>query len=175
MTDCSATLFGGESIGFWVQTIIFFISAIFAGNQLKRLRLQERSDDLKQKQRATIDAVLAERKDNQLTQSRQLFAEMKQRNENFEALGAYPIIQNKVKNKAILDILNNYEFMSAGIRENAFDEAIYKRMKCSLIIQDWKILELYILSLRKQTTRESLFTEFEWLAKKWINNPKLSS
>ncbi len=172
---CSTTLLGGESIGFWIQTLIFFVSAVFAANQLKRLRLQEKSDDLKQKQRATIDAVLSERKDSELIRSRQVFAEMKHQKENFEALGAYPIIQNKVKNKAILDILNNYEFMSAGIRENAFDESIYKRMKCSLIIQDWKILELYILSLRKQTSRNSLFTEFEWLAKKWIDNPKLSS
>ncbi len=74
---CSTTLLGGESIGFWIQTLIFFVSAVFAANQLKRLRLQEKSDDLKQKQRATIDAVLSERKDSELIRSRQGFAEMK--------------------------------------------------------------------------------------------------
>lgn len=162
-----------ESIVSWIQTGILAVTAVFAGYQLKALRSQEQSDDLKRKQRATIDAVMADRRDEQLIASRYAFADMKNSNENFESLAAHQIPNNFQKNKAILDILNNYEFMAAGIREGAFDEEIYKRMKCSLIVQDWEILSVYVFSLRKQTKRERLFIEFQWLAERWKKDSSL--
>lgn len=163
-------LFLGETIGFWIQTVAIVVSALFAGTQLLALRKQNLSNDLQWKQRATIDAVMSDRKDSGLIQARRLFAKMKKQNENFDALGSNPLLDNEEKNHAILDILNNYEFMASGIKENAFDEEIYKRMKRSLIIQDWDILEIYIQALRKKEKRPKLFCEFEWLAKKWKDN-----
>ncbi|WP_218966857.1 DUF4760 domain-containing protein [Snodgrassella alvi] len=68
----------------------------------------------------------------------------------------------------ILDVLNNHEFMAAGIKEGAFDEEIYKCMKRSLIIKDWEKLELYVRALRKREQRDRLFSEFQWLAEKWM-------
>lgn len=159
--------FLGESYGFWIQTIAISASAIFAGVQLKSLKSQNINTELQWKQRATIDAVMSDRKDGGLIQSRRLYAKMKSEKENFDALGSRPLLDNEEKNHAILDILNNYEFMASGIKEGAFDEEIYKRMKCSLIIQDWEVLDIYIQALRKREKRPKLFCEFEWLAKKW--------
>lgn len=173
MTEQTITLFLGETIGFWVQTGAIVLSALFAGRQIRLLRKQEKSDDFKRKQRATIDAVISDRRDDGLTLSRQQFGDMKAQGENFESLGAHPIIDNKEKNQAILDILNNYEFMAAGIKEQAFDEEIFKRMKCSLIVQDWDVLEVYIRALRKKSGRPKLFVEFEWLAEKWKDDSSL--
>ncbi|WP_439242355.1 DUF4760 domain-containing protein [Lonepinella sp. BR2474] len=165
----NTALFWGESLGFWVQTGAIILSALFAGVQLRALRKQQSSNDLQWRQRATIDAVMSDRKDNGLIQSRRLYAQMKSQKENFDALGSNPLLDNEDKNHAILDILNNYEFMASGIKEGAFDEEIYKRMKCSLIIQDWEILDIYVKALRKRENRPKLFCEFEWLATKWNN------
>ncbi|UXN37515.1 DUF4760 domain-containing protein [Avibacterium paragallinarum] len=168
MIDATA-LYLGETLGFWVQTAAIVISALFAGFQLKSLKAQNINNDLQWKQRATIDAVMSDRKDVGLIQSRRVYAKMKSAKENFDALGSAPLLDNEEKNHAILDILNNYEFMASGIQEGAFDEEIYKRMKRSLIIQDWEILDIYIQALRKREKRPKLFCEFEWLAKKWID------
>lgn len=168
MIDTTA-LYLGETLGFWIQTTAIVFSALFAGFQLKSLKAQNVSNDLQWKQRATIDAVMSDRKDIGLIQSRKAYAKMKSDKENFDALGSAPLLNNEDKNHAILDILNNYEFMASGIQEGAFDEEIYKRMKRSLIIQDWEILDIYVQALRKREKRPKLFCEFEWLAKKWIN------
>ena len=110
---------------------------------------------------------MADRKDDNLIRSRRLYAKMKQDKIDFDALGGAPLLDNETENHAILDILNNYEFMASGIREGTFDEEIYKRMKGSLIIVDWENLHIYVYALRKRENRPKLFIEFEWLAKKW--------
>ncbi len=166
MESASITILG-ETIGYWVQTVAIVASAGFAGWQIKALRKQNTSNDTQWKQRATIDAVMADRKDGNLILSRRRYAKMKQANVDFDALGAAPLLDNEDANHAILDILNNYEFMAAGIKEGAFDEQIYKRMKCSLIVADWEILNIYIRALRKREDRPKLFIEFQWLAEKW--------
>ena len=166
MTE-APVLFWGETIGFWVQTLAVVASALFAGFQVKSLRKQNTSNDLQWRQRATIDAVMSDRKDRGLIRSRKLYAQLKTNGINFDTIGSEALLKNEKENHAILDILNNYEFMAAGIREGAFDEEIYKRMKCSLKIQDWNTLDIYIQALRKRELRPKLFCEFEWLATKW--------
>ncbi len=163
-------MFLGQPIGYWIQTVAIVASAIFAGWQIKALRKQNNNNDIQWRQRATIDAVMADRKDANLIQSRRAYAKMKQNKTNFDAIGGAPLLENEEANHAILDILNNYEFMASGIREEAFDEDIYRRMKQSLIISDWNMLNVYIYALRKRENRPKLFCEFEWLAKKWEEN-----
>ncbi|PIT07246.1 DUF4760 domain-containing protein [Snodgrassella communis] len=97
-----------------------------------------------------------------------MYAKLKENNTDFNTIGAQSLLANEKENQAILDVLNNYEFMAAGIKEGAFDEEIYKRMKRSLIIKDWEKLELYVRALRKREQRDRLFSEFQWLAEKWM-------
>ncbi|MFD1244788.1 DUF4760 domain-containing protein [Paralysiella testudinis] len=56
-----------------------------------------------------------------------------------------------------------------GIKENIFDEAVYKRMSKSSVVKDWKTLKPYIMELRRiNDNNDKLFCEFEWLANRWI-------
>jgi hypothetical protein len=48
---------------------------------------------------------------------------------------------------------------------------MYKRMKRSLVIRDWKTLEPYVLELRRVTKRDRLYAELQWLATKWEKEP----
>lgn len=174
-TAISPELYLGETIGFWIQTLGFWIqtgaiclSVYYASKQVINLAKQSMQADKKARQRCTIDAVLAEKKETALSRSRMRFAEMKRDNENFTALAIEFASNNKLEdNEHILNILNNYEFMAAGIREGALDEDVYKRMKRRLIIKDWQTLDVYIAALRKGEGRCKLFVEFQWLAEKW--------
>ncbi|WP_238327032.1 DUF4760 domain-containing protein [Rodentibacter pneumotropicus] len=78
--------------------------------------------------------------------------------------------ETKRQNFIVLDVLNSIEFICVGIKENLFDEAVYKRMSKSSVIKDWHTLKPYIMELRRINNNNSkLFCEFEWLAEKWIN------
>lgn len=170
----AAVVFLGESIGFWIQTGAFVLSAGFAGfavvynaKQVKLLRGQTESNEKFARRRATVDVAMHERQDQKLQNHRQKFAEMHESSANFTRLACSPLVENKQENEAILAILNNYEFIASGIREEAFDEEIYKRMKRSLIIRDWDTLKPYVTELRNKEKRPKLFVEIEWLAEKW--------
>ncbi|WP_100101766.1 DUF4760 domain-containing protein [Snodgrassella communis] len=168
LLDTETFRFLGETIGYWLQTIAIVASAIFAGSQIRALRKQHTSNDIQWKQRATVDAVIADKRDATLINSRLMYAKLKENNTDFNTIGAQSLLANEKENQAILDVLNNYEFMAAGIKEGAFDEEIYKRMKRSLVIKDWEKLELYVRALRKREQRDRLFSEFQWLAEKWM-------
>ncbi|OOF37048.1 hypothetical protein BKK47_11330 [Rodentibacter mrazii] len=78
--------------------------------------------------------------------------------------------ETKRQNFIVLDVLNSIEFICVGIKENLFDEAVYKRMSKSSVIKDWHTLKPYIMELRRiNNNNTKLFCEFEWLAEKWIN------
>ena len=77
------------------------------------------------------------------------------------------------ENATILAVLNSIEFICVGIKEDIFDEAVYKRMSRSSVINDWDTLKPYIMELRRLNgNNKKLFCEFEWLAEKWIEEDK---
>src|ERR1700730_5323875 len=166
-TDAETYKFLGESIGFWIQTGAFVLSAFYAARQVRMLRLQTDKNEEQAKRRATVDMAIHEKQDVTLLNARRKFAELRDGKNNLTQFACKPSTDHPEENAAIMAILNNYEFMATGIREGAFDEAIYKRMKRSLEIRDWDALSGYAIEMRKQTARDRLFVEFEWLATSW--------
>lgn len=171
MTDPQPITFFGENIGFWIQTGAIVLSAIYAGRQVRLLRIQTDQNEIQAKRRATIDMVLDEKQDGNLVAARKKFAELRDSN-NITAFACKPESEHPDENSAILAILNNYEFMAIGIREKALDEAIYRRMKNSLVIRDWEALASYVLEMRKKHKNPKLFVEFEVLAGDWADRTK---
>lgn len=159
--------FLGETLGLWIQTGAFVLSAFYAARQVRMLRVQTDKNEALARQRATVDMVLHEQQDEALTAARKVYASLRDQQANLTQYACKPSTDHPDENAAILAILNNYEFIATGIREGAFDEQIYKRMKRSLVVRDWKDLSGYALEKRKSTQREKLFVEFEWLAQKW--------
>jgi hypothetical protein len=164
----------GETKGFWVQTGAFLVSAVAAAitiiynaKQVRLLREQNVENEKSARSRATVDVVLHQKSDTDFQAARQKFAEMHAAGDRFTKYACGELTDHKEENRAILDVLDGYEFIAAGIRTGAFDEAIYKRMKRSLVIRDWKTLQPYVLELRQVTKRELLYAELQWLATKW--------
>ncbi|MEY8241303.1 MAG: DUF4760 domain-containing protein [Cycloclasticus sp.] len=66
---------------------------------------------------------------------------------------------------AIVRLLSQYEFMAVGIHSGAFDFNILLQMKHGSTIDTHKTLHPFILKLRQDYNRESIFKDFERLAK----------
>lgn len=122
------------------------------------------------KRRATIDLVLHQRQDQVLAKARKKMLELHDGNAQFFK---YALLENagSEENDSILIALNAHEFVAAGIREGAFDEKTYKRLRCHVLIRDWDALATYVSEFRKTRNRPTLFKEFEWLATRWKADP----
>ncbi|MDP8033483.1 DUF4760 domain-containing protein [Pasteurella atlantica] len=146
--------------------------AFFAWSQLQELRRQH-------KQKSTIDLMISNNSNSYYRKRRQAYIKMRDQKVNFTVL-ACSLDQNspsndetKRQNFIVLDVLNAIEFICVGIKENLFDEAVYKRLSKSSVIRDWKTLKPYIMELRRiNNNNDKLFCEFEWLAIKWIEEDK---
>ena len=68
-------------------------------------------------------------------------------------------------------ILNTHEFVAAGIRKGAYSETLYKHMRFSATMRDWKACEGFIAEFRRQHKVDTIWQEFECLAKRWKKHP----
>ncbi len=165
--DCNETaktaLLLGETIGFWIQTGAIILSAIGAIAIIYNNSHQA-------KKRATIDLVLHELSDKEIIDAKNHVRKYRESGNPFAELSAKAHDDNPL-NGYLQTVLNHHEFVATGIKEGAFDEEIYKRMKRSLVLRDWQALEPYISEKRRQERRDKLFSEFQWLAYRWKDNP----
>jgi hypothetical protein len=123
------------------------------------------------RRRATIDIVMHEKGTNQvLISARATVLDLHENKAECTKFALQAHIHSD-EAKAILAVLNFREFVAAGIREKAFDEAMYKRIQYSVILRDWNSFEGFIRELRKARNRPTLFQEFQMLAQRWQNAP----
>lgn len=152
--------------------------AFFAWSQLQELRKQH-------KQKATVELLISNSNNAYYRKRRRAYIKMRDCDLNFTSLACSLKNRNSAlsddeddkekqrQNFIVLDILNSIEFICVGIKENLFDESVYKRMSKSSVITDWNTLKPYIMELRRINGNNSkLFCEFEWLATKWSNEDK---
>lgn len=152
----------GETIGFWIQNLILAISAIAGIWVIRSSKTQE-------KRRATIDLVMDQKRDRHLTRCRETLLKLHEEGQKNFAL--YLEDTSSKEHKAILAVLNGYEFLASGIREGAFDEDTYKRLRYSRVLIDWDNLRPFIMAFRNKKNIKGLFQEFEWLVKRWKKDP----
>lgn len=145
-----------------LKTVILGISAVVA------LYAVYRNTEISKK-RATIDLVMHQKNDEKLQSANQVVNPILKTNRITRF--ADDEHKDSEERKSILIILNNYEFISTGMREGVFHFGVYKRMRYGEIKRDWECFEPFILDLRSKTKRATLFQEFEWLAKKLKKKP----
>jgi hypothetical protein len=83
--------------------------------------------------------------------------------------------------RAILNVLNSFEFMAAGLRTKAFDEKTYKRILYNTVVTQWALFQEFVDKYRENYRKENegaeglnagtLFQDFETLARKWSKDP----
>ena len=152
----------GESVGVWIQTAILAVSAGTGIWVIKSHGDQER-------RRATVDLIVDQRRDAELIAARLVVKALHDREASNYA--RYLDSTDSEEYKAIMLTLNAYEFVASGIREKAFSEAVYKRLRCSTLIRDWESFQAFVIEFRKQKSRKTFFQDFEWLYKRWTQQP----
>lgn len=156
-----AIKFFGETLGFWVQTAAFSLSAIGAVAVISHNSVLAR-------RRATIDHIIHQKTDGELLAAINIVYEL---HDKKEPLSKFFGLRGSDEHKAILQVLNNHEFIALGIRRRAFEERIYKELQCSNFIKVWSASSGLVAELRRAEGRDTLFQEFEWLAKRWTTKP----
>lgn len=68
-------------------------------------------------------------------------------------------------------VLNNYETISVGIQLGIYDEEMFKRVMYGSLVKAYDRVLPLINAVREEKKRDTIFTEFEWLAKRWKDNP----
>ena len=143
-----------------IQTIAVCAAAIFTA-------LSIRSNTKNARQRATIDLILHQSQNKELQDAITLVNRLAR--QNLPLVDHYKL--DEVFRASILKVLNSREFIATGIRENIFDERVYKRSQFSNFTRDWERLECVVKYLREQTKKETIFQDFEHLGKKWKADP----
>jgi hypothetical protein len=158
----SVTRWLGDTIGFWVQTFAFIISAVAAILIIIYSKRQE-------SRRATIDLVLHQTSDQEFKDTRKKIKKMHEsKDQNFSKYLDQP---DSEEYRLIMFMLNSYEFVAGGVREGAFDENSLKRMRYSTTLTDWRAFHSFIHEFNRRRDSETFFQDFEWLCKRWEDNP----
>ena len=150
----------GESLGFWIQSAIFFLSAIGAVSVIWH-------NGHLAKKRAIIDLLIQQKSNKDLIGAIQKVYKLADDGNYLSKL----VSHDSDERRAILTALNNIEFIATGMRMGAFDEKTYKQMQYSNVIKLWAVSSGFIHELRKIDRKDTLFQDFETLAKKWEKAP----
>lgn len=155
-----AAVFANTDLGFWIQTGALFISAISA------LALIGHNGRLARK-RALIDLIIEQKSDAGLIADTQEVYRLHDGGNHLSSL----VGEDSPERRKVLHVLNNHEFIAVGIRLGAFDETVYKQMQCSNVIKMWSATSGFIHEIRKIDGKNTLFQDFESLAKRWEAKP----
>lgn len=152
----------GETLGFWTQTVVLFLSAVGALWIVKARGTEEQ-------RRATIDLICHQKNDEKLVAARDVMHKLHDAGE--KNIARYMSSPDSAEYKSILLVLNAYEFVASGIRQQALDEKTYKRLRCFQLMRDWDALCGFILEFRRAKSINTLFQDFQWLNSRWVRKP----
>lgn len=96
------------------------------------------------------------------------------RSNSFDELVEPSTTEQKVKRNSVFTVLNHYEMVAIGIKNNHFDKGIYRDWMQSTFIRDWIRMQVFVQKLRwvldddgRWIYRSSLFSGFNKLAYDW--------
>lgn len=143
------------------EAICVSVSAIYAVRLYKHTTISSR--------RLAVTNMLLDREHDEKVkeaekQVRQLF---KSHNSTLKSF----VDDDTDERKAILVVLNHYEFMAAGINMGTFDEDVYKRMHYSNVMRTWDMSKEFIYTLRSTHGNTTYFQDFEVMALRWQKSP----
>lgn len=154
------TLFLGQTIGYWVQTVAIIASAVGAITVIWH-------NGRTAKRRATIDLIIAEQRDDEYNQK---YASVSKLIKKKECLVDFAKFLNEQHEELdnIRFVLNRLEFIAQGIRKGAFEEAIYKDLTYTNFIDLWEAVKPLVMEIRRRKNNtDTFYQEIEWLANRW--------
>lgn len=164
----------------FLQLLVFAISAYIAYSTIHSSRTTSR-------ERATLDTILDDNKDDHLAQSKSIILIFNENPAEYYktakkegsrdlahlfCVEPHCLTSDEAEIRMhLLKVLNRYEFYAIGINRGLFDEDLFKRMYCSTMIKFWGVANPSVSQLREFAKKDTLFKEFESLATRWKANP----
>ena len=144
--------------GHWIHTGAIIVS--FIGVIISLIWHQKIA-----KKRATLDFLLDEEFDENLTAQRKKFLKLKESG----SLSKWAAPENKTEPDAatLIAVLDRYEMVAVGINCSILDEKSYKKWCRTRLVHDWLDLKPYVEQVRRDTNHPLYYCEFEKLAKRW--------
>ena len=120
------------------------------------------------RRRATIDYLERRKWDTDYLEARQAF--LKLRDEKDRGLVYWATCEDLDRSElgTIRNILNDYELIAIGIRQNIYDEAIYHQYWRGTLLRDWEDAELMVIALQRRFNPK-IYENFKGLAEAWKN------
>ena len=159
----------------WFQNLILAITAVIGIWTFGSSSRHER-------RRATVDLVRDQQKDKALKKARQALRPLEldaSGKIDFDSILASE--KDSYETRAILTVLNSYEFMASGVRTGAFDEKTYKRMYYNSVKLQWLNYREFVVKYREKYKRDhpgkagqeadTFYQDFERLATRWLRRP----
>jgi len=84
---------------------------------------------------------------------------------------AYPAKRDSDESDDIRYLMNHFEYLSVGIGRKIYDEETIKAARYTVIVQVWTMCSPFVLKVREQDERKTLYQEFEELAERWKLKP----
>ena|SRR5258708_7390765 len=154
----------GETYGFWTQTAMLGLAALFAFVAIISARRIERK-------KSAIEIIFESRKDDELTKALRMIAALHEGEQKMESLAKKEKISSD-ESKAIRYALNHFESVAVSIAHGIFDEGTFKSSQYSTITRLYERTKSYIQVIRTQPNgTKTFYQEFECLACRWLEKP----
>lgn len=123
------------------------------------------------KKKNAIDLIIEYRSDHVVRESIRKIAELNQDKNTEIGSFAYEDEGNKEVADKIMLALNYFEMLSVGITQKVYHEHLIKRSMHRTLTQCFISSKPFIENVRRLYSADTIYFEFETLAKKWIDNP----
>jgi len=172
----------------FLQLLVIGVSAFIALSTIKSSRHSAR-------ERATLDTILNDNSDRELSISKQIvlgydkdpqkflgmdveeFCERYKREPCTSLSELCEFERSELKKEEmdvrqhLMHVLNRHEFYAVGVNSGLMDESLFKRMHCNNIINLWESTSPAVTHLRKKSQKSTYYKELELLALKWNESP----
>lgn len=90
---------------------------------------------------------------------------------NLRVLTDPNVSEHEAEAKTIRVLLNHFELISVGIQSGIYDELMIKESWCNIVITTYDQALPFIQATRERDGKNTVYQEFELLAKRWKDNP----
>ncbi|MEM9810353.1 MAG: DUF4760 domain-containing protein [Pseudomonadota bacterium] len=139
------------------------VTAVIAWRIAKKTIMQQR---VIARRRATIDFIEKRKWDSDYLAARQTFILLRDDKDRSIAYWAEADQKDRPERTTIRNILNDYELVAIGMKEDIFDEQIYRKWWRGTLLEDWKKSLPFIKSVQ-DSVQSKIYTNFQELAEAW--------
>ncbi|MEH6477094.1 MAG: DUF4760 domain-containing protein [Sneathiella sp.] len=151
-----------------LSAVAVLLSAVFALGLLKSTKAMITSNRDTARKRATLDLILHNDSNARIQTNRADYVKLVRSEERLAKQFMDEDSNNRI---IILRILNDFEFIAAGINSGIIDEEFYKMCSETNFVTNWNKLRTVVSDIRETKEKDTFFVQFEILAVKWGGKP----